>query len=350
MVDKTGDKSKNGKTVSDKDAIDTLSLSIIPLTSNTLKNAKLIKNSRMETSVELHNDPISGSLQIQPEDIADAFAGCEKDQAIIQQLAALHSYDVYSLRTSLKKLGIEVLDPGALELSGAMKSALSEYTASFTRPMVEKIFGAGRVDIAEGEGLQKIFRDADIAKVRENLRIMTQNTGIPLDEIPKFLEQYSDVFLSVAYYRFSFESIAEDIERFLQWSKELKTQREITSSGQSMAICKKVEDTLRFLSVSIRERLNKFQFGFEQFWADINRQSFQRLQEDIEANHSSMGAVLCGLMVKMRGWSREFPDNSVGGPVTKIKYLVTELEPGLEKLKALEMESRNKLGLGSLKH
>src|SRR4051812_33031050 len=94
----------------DKDAIDTLPLSSIPLTSNALKNAKLVKNARMETAVELHSDPISGSLQISPNTIGDFMETTPQDQAIIESLASLHSFDVYSLRTNLKKLGVEVVD------------------------------------------------------------------------------------------------------------------------------------------------------------------------------------------------------------------------------------------------
>src|SRR5947209_6214226 len=107
MTDKTKDsKGKGGKPpISDKDAIDALPLSMIPLSSNTLKSARLIKNSRLETAVELHNDPISGSLQIRPEDVADSFPLNVGDHEIIANLSKLHSYDVYSLRTSLKKLG-----------------------------------------------------------------------------------------------------------------------------------------------------------------------------------------------------------------------------------------------------
>jgi hypothetical protein len=351
MTDKSKDKPRNGKgaAMTDMDSIDTLSLSIIPLSSATLKNARLVKNSRMETAVELHNDPISGSLQIQPDDIADAFTGCEQDQAIVKQLAGLHSYDVYSLRSSLKKLGIAALDPSALELSGQMKDSLAEYTTAFTRPLIEKIFGAGRIDIANGEGLQKIFRDPDVARVRENLKIMTERTGIPLEEIPKFLEEYSDVFLSVAYYRFSFESVADQIERFLFWTSELKSHRDVSSSPRTMASCKKVEDSLRYISMSIRERLQRFQKGFELFWSDINKTSFNNLRQQIEENHASMGAVLCGLLVKMRGWTKEFPDNSVGGPAKKIKYVMTELEPGIERLKILENDARARLGLSPLR-
>src|SRR5690606_20133984 len=113
---KTQQEGKNGQQgKSLLDELDTLPLSLMPLTSNTLKNAKLIKNARLEPTVEPYNDPIAGSLQIYPEGIADQIAASERDQEIVSQLSNLSSYDVYSLRSSLKKLGIELADMEALE-------------------------------------------------------------------------------------------------------------------------------------------------------------------------------------------------------------------------------------------
>lgn len=329
----------------DRDSVDRLPLSSIPLSSNALKNAKLIKNSRMETTVELHNDPLSGSLQVAPENIADFMATTERDQAIIKSLAGLHSFDVYSLRSNLKKLGVEVKDAEELELSDDMKEGLSIYSMEFIQPLVEKIFGQGHDELHTSEGLKRIFRDPDIARAKENLKIMATKTGIPLAEIPKFLEEYSDVFLSVAYYRYGFESIGRDIDRFLLWMGELRAHRDTAASPKSAAQCKQVEDLMRYLSNSIRERLRHFQKGFQTFWADINPASFEQMRLQIEANHASMGSVLCGMIVKMNAWKKAFPDNTSGGPSTRLKFVVTELEPGLAKLKDLEVEARRKLGL-----
>lgn len=352
MIENKDDKVKKGKkpVMSDMDTLDTFPLSIVPLTSNSLRNAKLIKNSRMETTVELHNDPLTGSYQILPSAITDNFKGAEKDQAIISQLAALHSYDVFSLRMTTKKLGMDFSEPSQLQLSDQMKAALSGYTVQFTRPLIENIFGTGRIDGGDQQALQKILRDPDVARVRENLNIMTQRTGIPLGEIPKFLEEYSDVFSSVAYYRFCFEDVGADIERFLKWIEELKKHRDVAMTPQTLSSCRKTEEALRFISSSIRERLSRLQYSFETFWKDINKTSFHNLRQQIEENHSSMGAVLCGLVVKMRGWDKTFPDNTVGGPTTRAKYVVTDLEPGIEKLKALENEARVRLGLNPIRN
>ena len=343
MADKPKDKKNKGG--NETDALDTLSLANIPLASNTLKNAKLIKNSRMETAVELYNDPVAGSLQIYPEDIADQIAASERDQEIINQLSSLNSYDVYSLRSSLKKLGIEVVDEQSLELSDEMKESLKELTLQFTRPLIEKIFGTGQIDVTDAGALKKVFRDPDVSRVRENLKVMTEKTGIPMVEIPKFLEEYSDVFLSVAYYKYSFDNIAAEADRMLAWLKALKESREVTSSAQTAAACKKAEEVMQFTLNSMRERLALFNKNFEMFWTHINKDSFIELREQIESNHSTMGSVLCGLSVKVRNWVNEFPDNNVGGPSTRAKYLITQLSPGIEKLLVMEKDARKKLGM-----
>lgn len=344
--EKTG---KEEEAARDKDSIDKLPLSSIPLSSNALKNAKLVKNARMETAVELHNDPVSGSLQIAPENISDFMETSERDRDILKSLASLNSFDVYSLRSNLKKLGVEVKDAESLDLSDDMKDALSGYSLEFIRPLIEKIFGEGREDLHTAEGLIRIFRDPDMTRVKENLKTMAQKTGIPLADIPRFLEEYSDVFLSVAYYRYGFESVEAEIDRFLLWVSDLRAHRETAASAKAAQHCKNVYEMMWLLSVSLKERLDQFQNGFKNFWADINPQSFQVMRRQIEENHASMGAVLCGVMLKIRAWKKEFPDNNVGGPSTRVKFVMTELEPGLIKLGQLEAEARQKLGMKVLK-
>lgn len=352
MADKpkdTDSKDKNRKhTVSDKDAIDALPLSLIPLSSSTLKAARLVKNSRLETALELHHDPVAGSLQIRPEDIVQAQAGSKEDQEIVSKLSHLPSYDVYSLRSSLKKLGIDV-DDTVLELSADMKDTLQRYSVEFTRPIIREIFGTGQEEDSEPGTLIKLFTDPDKARVARRLNAMAQKTGMTVAEVPQFLQGYSDVFLSVVYYRHTFYSAVPEINRFWLWLGDLRTQREVAASPRTLASCKKVEDSLRFLSTSIRERLASFQHSFEGFWENINKPAFEKLRHDIEENHAGMGAVLCGLVVKMRSWSQEFPDNAIGSPSKRAQYVLTELEPGMEQLKQMENEARARIGL-SLVH
>lgn len=318
----------------------------MPLSTTSLKNARLIKNARTETALEIHNDPRSGSLQISPHSIREVFVGTEKDQEIISALAELNSYDVYSLRYNLKKLGITVEDD-ALNLSSAMQDALADYSAAFTRPLIEQIFGS-EADRAQNIQLQQLLQDSDAARVRENLVTITKKTGIALEQIPGFIAAYSDVFLSIAYYRHSLENILPVVERFVLWVRELCKQRDISASPPTLAKCRKAEQTIHMLAISIRERINKFQPMFERFWNDINQESFNQLRDQIENSQTVLSAILCGLTVKMRLWAATFPDNTVGGPTSRVKFILAEIEPGLESLRNLENAARVQSGLKPL--
>lgn len=351
MADKpkgNGDGAGGKDHILDEDSIDTLPLSIIPLSNTTLKAARLVKNARLETAIEVHSDPVTGSLHFRPEDVVEAHLGTQEDQDILTRLAKLPSYDIYSLRSGLKKLGIQV-DETVLELSDDMKDKLQQYSLEFTHPLIRHIFGADGEKDESPESLLKLFNDPDKARVSFRLRQMSQKTGLSLAEIPAFLEDYSDVFLSVAYYRHTFHTVLPELERFWVWIEDLRMQSEEGVSPLTVVNARKAEESLRFVTSSIRERLKRFQAGFDLFWSDISKESFNRLRHDIEENHAGMGAVLCGLVVKIRGWSAEFPDNTVGGPAKRSQYLITELEPGLELLQDAETYARERIGL-SLVH
>lgn len=315
--------------ISDLDKIDTLPLSIIPLSSKSLKAARLVKNARLETAVELHCDARSGSLQIRPEDVATSFPGGRKDHEMIASLAALHSYDVFSLRTSLKKLGVKA-EAGSLNLTDDTKERLQQHAAEFTRPLLQSVYGSGEADPTED--LSKLFRHPDPAHVQARLKTMSQRTGIPVEEIPAFLESYSDLFLSVIYYRDNFDRIAPDVDRCGAWLKDIGLQRDGALSAQNAAHYRRVDEAVRHLSTAIRSRLNGFRRAFDYFWRDMNRDTLGKLRQEIETRHEATGGMLCGLSVKMRDWSRAFQNKNSGGPATRLQYVVSEMEPGLEKL------------------
>ncbi len=307
------------------DVMDRLPLTLVPLSSTTLRGARLIKTAKLETMVELHTDRTSGSLQVKPDHIHEAFPRFPDDQKLIRRLSDLHSYDVYSLRMNLRRMGIAV-DDGALELSETMKTRLDKYTPEFTLPLVRAIFGNDGAHIGDRQGLIRMFRDPDRARVAEKLKQISRKTGIAVENIPAFLERYADVFLSVAYYQHNFEAITPQLTRCGLWLREASAAARHSPHG------KRVEDALGFLITTVRERLRLFRTSFSSFWTEMNAAAFERLKDEIEGRYIGTGAMLCGLGVKMRHWSRTFHDSGAGGPATRLQYLASEMEPGLIKL------------------
>jgi hypothetical protein len=313
----------------DLDPMDALSLSIVPLSNTALKAAKLVKNSRLETVVELLKDSRAGSLQLRPEDVPASFPGHRKDHTLIAELAKLHSYDVYSLRKSLQKTGIQA-DETSLRLSDEMKEKLAQFSPEFTRPLLRAIYGEDNAGAEQD--LTKLFRAPNKTKVAERLKVMSQKTGIPVEELPDFLDTYSDLFLSVIYYRNNLDRITPDIDNCAGWLRDITLQRDAALSAQNALHYRRVDESIRFLSSTIRVRLNSFRHAFDVFWRDMNRGTLERLRNEIEGKHEATGGMLCGLVVKMRHWSKTFGTRTAGGPLTRTQYVISEMEPGLERL------------------
>src|SRR5258706_10357638 len=129
----------------DRDSLHTLPISILPLKTNVFRRARMVKNSRLESAIEFFAGAGSGRGQIYASSVA-RHLGLEQtpphpDVKLLQTVADLPSFDVYSLRILLRAKGISIADSSALTLSSGKVASLSAYMAKFTRPLVTEIFG-----------------------------------------------------------------------------------------------------------------------------------------------------------------------------------------------------------------
>jgi len=356
MISKTPEtpKKMNADEKSVLDRIDQLPLSIIPLNSVTFKKAKLFKNAKLETIVEMYNDPVAGSLQIlASDDLTEALGievneASEHDKKVIQELAKLDSFDIYSMRNSLQRIGLDLeMSDEILQLSDEMKNALKEYSKAFTLPLIKEIYGVESDSI--DDDLSALFKNPDKTVVRDNLMQLSENTGIPLQEIPTFIQNYSEVYQSVAYYRYTYDTISEEIERFDRWLNSVIQQNDASMTPQSRKTCLQVDYNMRYILISLKQRFELFQTSFETFWEDINAQSFTTLRNEVTSNYETIGHVLCAVVVKVGAWGEEFPFNDAGSPNKRIKFTMTDLAPGIEKVRQTEEFARARLDMPELK-
>ena len=126
----------------DRDSLHTLPLSMIPLQTLGLRRARMIKNARYESVVELFKDAATGSGQFYVDQLVTEFADMEEDDlGILRMLRELPSYDMYSLRIRLRELDIPVNDYDELRLSQHKTRDLDDYMKHFTRPLVMQVYG-----------------------------------------------------------------------------------------------------------------------------------------------------------------------------------------------------------------
>ena len=204
---------------SDMDSLHVLPLNIIPFELPGLKRARLIKNFRLDTVIELFKDDSAGSGQVRVEEATKLFGIPEKephpDIIKLKRVAALNSFDVYTLRVELRNIGVPVNDHAALKLSKSKNDELAEYMRDFTRPLISQVYADSDISITDVSEIIDMFKNPDRRQAMENLKKLASTLNVALPEIPRFLEDYGDIFLSLAYFKNCFNQIAPCINAFI---------------------------------------------------------------------------------------------------------------------------------------
>lgn len=326
-----------------RDSLHIMPLSALPLETPGLQHARLIKNVRLQTVIEMFNDVQAGSGQVAPRQVAVYFESyqeqVERDLMKIDKIAQAASFDVYTSRIELRRLNINVNDHEALTLSAKKKAELTQYMRVFTRPLIECVYGSEDLNINSVDDLIRMFATPNKDEALRNLRMMADRLDVALHEIPQFLEEYGDIFLSLAYFRKCLDQIVPEVEKFLTWMSEVRSSQEVKRDSRQCKMLDEISRDLTDISTSITGRFESFDNRTRDFWKDINAQTFRQIRELIAAHHVTIGGVLCGLEVKMNLWKTRFARGG-GGPNRRLEFIKSEILPGLSHIKSLEQSAR----------
>jgi hypothetical protein len=321
----------------DRDTLHTVALEIMPLQQPTLKRARMIKNSRLDNVIELYRDP--GSAQIEVEKLSSQY-GPDKlpaeDFKLLRRLALMPSFDVYSLRITLRNEGIQVEDNTALRLSPAKTAELSAYMKKFTRPLMMQIYGDEGANIERLEDVVGLFRDPDVQKARQRLTVMASKLGIEIATIPRFLEDYADIFLSLSYYKQCLDRVTPHIRDFFESIADLRKSMQMRNNAQLMAACKDLESTFTNLLTSVTGRLESFDGYTKGMWENLSAERFRKIEAVIKTFHTMMGGVLCALTVKMDAWVELFPNPRAGAPGRRADFILNDMRNGMKRIREFE--------------
>lgn len=325
---------------SDMDSMFVLPLSIIPLETPALQSARLIKNVRLRSVVEIFSDEQTGSGQVEIEDLPRMFDWpadqLHPDLAVVRRLALLPSYDVYSLRISLREHGIKVNDFSALTLSPEKAAELTQYMVLFTRPLVKLIYSDNDIEINSYDDLLRLFRDPDIKRARQRLEQMAQSLNIDIYDVPRFLEDYGDTFLSLSYFRHCLDRLEPYFSACIRSLSPIRSHFQLKQNNNLMKACNTVEEVINTMTASITGRLEVFEQRTHEMWDNITQEEFRSIKVMIERYHVTIGAALCGLTVKMNSFARMFPTANVGGPIKRGDFMMSEMLQGIEQIRDTE--------------
>ena len=319
----------------DRDSLNILPLSMIPIETPGLKRTRMIKNCRLESMVEVFEGQGIGSGQVKVEDLKMTFSHiAEADSSILKKLSKLPSYDVYSLRVLLRENDIPIGDYSYLQLSTRKQHELEGLMTTFTRPLIVHVYGDEH-DIKSYADTFAMFRQHDVGKARENLQKIARKLGIMLDEVPKFMEDYGDIFLSVSYYEDCMSLIDPTLADFQRSLNDIQTNRQLQEDKSLLNACISVGATFEKLRNLVLMRFETFSRGSEDMWIDIDAERVRKFRSLIEDNHVALGGILCALSVKMDAWLQKFPSREGGGTMKRADFIITEMQQGLNKVTLL---------------
>jgi hypothetical protein len=324
----------------DTDSAHILPLSFLDLKTTSLNRARMVKNSRLEGVIEIFDDIHAGSGQIEVDSLSKEFnwpvAPPHPDLVLLRKLAELPSYDVYSLRLLLRDLEIPINNLSDLSLSESKKTELTAYMKEFTRPLISQIYGEDDKTITDLEGILSLFREPDVEKAREKLQIMADQLKIEIQDIPKFLEDYGDVYLSLSYFKNGLKAYESRIDIFLDAVTKLREHTELKKYARFMKASNIITTTINHVFNSNKERFKYFEKYTKDMWDDISADRFHDVEKTIKSYHTTIGGGFCTLSVKIDAWTRKFPTNNAGGPIQRSDFIMSDMVHGIDNI--LEME------------
>jgi hypothetical protein len=324
----------------DMDSLHILPLHIMPIYTKALKQSRLIKNMHYKSVIEVYKDSKSGSGQIEPNAL-DRFFRLEsatelEDKRLVEHLARLNSYDVYSLRIERRRAGIELEEAdAALQLSDAKRAELTEYMRVFTSPLLKQVYGDSDTNIEDFDQLVRMFSNPDRESAIKNLRTLAKKLEIDIMEVPEFLEEYADIFLSLAYYKNCLDDLVPNIERFMEIIREVQDNYHMRRDPILMHVCEFLRDKLNDVTASLTGRFESFDRHSKDMWNNLTGESFRRVRTLIESHHTTVGGVLCGLTLKMSAWEKEVGWESTS-PVRRSEFITSHMRSGINRIKEIE--------------
>ena len=165
---------------------------------------------------------------------------------------------------------------------------------------------------------------------------MAKKLGIEIEEIPRFLEDYGDIFLSLSYFRNCLDQIEPIITEVLQNLIELRTNYQLKHDPNFITTSKVIQTTINALMAAITGRFENFERSSQDMWNNLDANRFQQVKKLINAYHTTIGGVLCGLTVIMDAWAERFPSSDIGGPIKRSEFILAEMKQGMAKIKKVE--------------
>ena len=164
--------------------------------------------------------------------------------------------------------------------------------------------------------------------------IGTQRLGIDIAQIPKFLEDYGDVYLSLAYYQYCLDQNLSKLEDFNQCLARISSDSQLKSNPSLVRACAHLKSFFGAIASEIAGILDLFKVRTNDMWENLNPQRFDEMRSMITSYQSRIGCMLCALTIKLSSWKAAFPRQEEFSVKRQADFVMGEMRQGLRRMLA----------------
>ena len=165
---------------------------------------------------------------------------------------------------------------GHAPLSRARK--LNDYMQTFLEPLISSVFGPEAVQAADSRSLIQLIQNPDQQVARDNLMKLAQALGVEYTEIPRFLLDYGDVYLSLAYYQYCLDRIKPGLQNFFESLEMIRNSQHLRTNVMLTELCKKVEEKFQAVFAEVDSVFDIFRAITDDMWVDISSEHFRAVE------------------------------------------------------------------------
>jgi hypothetical protein len=312
----------------------TLNLSAFDIKYKDLHEARLIKNAFLETVIEFIDEELAADGPIQIRELALKFDDSDvsrDDIKMISSIASLPSFDCYTLKRGITPLKINVIDAGIFELSSCRKASLFDLMSRLTRPLIQYLYTDDNLRVKDTSSLLELIKSTEPLKVKDRLGSVARNLEVSLIKLPNFLQEFSELFLSVAYFESIFRQYNPKLDQFLLWAEDGVKNSNLRNDPNAQREFSHVDERFKQLKGNLDSRFRLLLNITQIDWDNLNSSEFKKIQREILSQQANLAIGLCGLSVKMIEWEKQFP-SAGGSPQQCLDFLSNEASGGLDNL------------------
>ena len=194
------------------------------------------------------------------------------------------------------------------------------------------IYGGGAKSVSAMNDILELFNDPDIKTARDNLTKLAKTLDIDIAHIPRFLEDYGDIYLSLAYYQYHLDQLLPMVNQFLQSLAAIRDSINMRPSGALHKTCCDLEKTFTNIASETASILDLFQVRTNDMWENLTANRFYEVRDLIETYQRRIGGMLCALTVKLNSWETAFPRYGNVNLRRQADFVMSEMGHGLDRV------------------